>query len=977
MIRTFYNQNQTNMSNTNIAHTPSTGGLIGSTYGSGQLSMMTRGDKNLRDGSGCPSLMNLATYNGLTLRTDDRLHELELELEKINWDIIGLCEVRRKGEERLELNSGHIFYYRGTEKGGHNGVGFIVNRKYKNNILEFDSSSDRVARVVIQISKRYTFQITQIYAPTTSYTDEEIEDFYEEVSEMHQKGNSYVKVIMGDFNAGIGCKKDASETAVGNFGFGDRNDRGDRLVEFAEQEQLCILNSHFKKKPHRKWTWCHPTGYKSEKDYILTNRRHLFEDCTVLNRFNTGSDHRLVRAKIKFDKKIERTKLIRRKNVNINIDKLREKKDEFQEKIECVISSRPNCDQDINTMNIDMSKMVKEVALEVAGRKEKKCNKKVTEETRKLMDKRRTMRLEINDVNNNIEYRDLCKTIRKRLRDDIRKYNTDIVQKAIEDNTSLKQANKKLIIGKNEIFTLKKENGESTKNPNEIIKIVETFYNNLYGDSTKEQMIVINNQDSDVPSITTDEVWKVMRKMKNGKSPGEDGVSIDILKEAGNEFYNLMANLFNKCILMCDIPDDWKNALMILIHKKGDKKDIGNYRPISLLSVMYKIFTGILANRIEDVLERSQSKEQAGFRRNFSTLDHIQTVRELIERHIEFEMPLCLAFVDFEKAFDSVKTSAVIKSLEEGGVESTYINVLNTIYNSASATIEIHNQTAKINLEKGVRQGDTISPKLFIAVLEMVFKKLNWENKGILINNEYLNHLRFADDIVVMSNNTKELESMLKDLTDTCLEIGLKMNLSKTKIMYNAFIRKQDIKINNVLMEEVKSYIYLGQEITMDGDITSEINRRIRLAWSSFGKHSTVFKTLTYAAETWALTVRSIHRLQTTQRSMERSMLGFTRRDRKRNTWIRAKTKVMDVIERVKRLKWRWAGHVLRRTDRRWTTNILNWNPVKKRARGRPRLRWRDEIKKVAGEDWRKVAEDRFVWKNLEETFIQQWIDNG
>ncbi|KAI5732128.1 hypothetical protein M8J77_021962 [Diaphorina citri] len=121
-----------------------------------------------------------------------------------------------------------------------------------------------------------------------------------------------------------------------------------------------------------------------------------------------------------------------------------------------------------------------------------------------------------------------------------------------------------------------------------------------------------------------------------------------------------------------------------------------------------------------------------------------------------------------------------------------------------------------------------------------------------------------------------------------------------------------------------------------------------------------------------------MQRLQTTQRSMERSMLGITRRDRKRITWIRAKTKVMDVIERVKRLKWRWAGHVLRRTDGRWTTSILSWIPTnKKRGRGRPRLRWQDDIKKIAGNDWKKTAEDRFVWKNLEETFIQQWIDNG
>ncbi|KAI5743164.1 hypothetical protein M8J77_015214 [Diaphorina citri] len=693
---------------------------------------------------------------------------------------------------------------------------------------------------------------------------------------------------------------------------------------------------------------------------------------------------------------MERTKLIRRKNITINIENLKEKRVKFQEKIGHAIANKNISEGNVNTMNKNMSHMVKEVALEVAGKAERKCNKKISDETKALMDRRRTMRLKINDVVNNIVYRTLCKTIRKKLREDLRKYNTNIVQKAIEDNKSLKQAKKKLSIGKNQIFTLKKGNGETTNNPKEIIEIVELFYNNLYGDVNKE-LLTIDSTDSDVPPITENEVWKVIKKMKRGKSPGEDGVSIDILKEAGTEFYILMAELYNKCLRTCDIPEDWKNALMILIHKKGDKNDIANYRPISLLSVMYKIFTGVLVNRIDDDLERTQSKEQAGFRKSFSTLDHIQVVRELIERHVEYEMPLCLALVDFEKAFDSVKTSAVIKSLKEGGVESTYIKILNTIYQMSSATVEIQNRKAHIKIEKGVRQGDTISPKLFISVLEMVFKRLNWERKGIEINTEYLNHLRFADDIVVISSKADELEEMLKDLTNTCLEIGLKMNLSKTKVMYNEFTPKKHIQINNTRIEEVQSYIYLGQEITMDGKMANEINRRIRIAWGSFGKNSIVFKSnmpmclkrkvfnqcilpaLTYGAETWTLTVRSMQRLQTTQRSMERSMLGITRRDRKRITWIRAKTKVMDVIERVKRLKWRWAGHVLRRTDGRWTTSILSsWIPTnKKRGRGRPRLRWQDDIKKIAGNDWKKTAEDRFVWKNLEETFIQQWIDNG
>ena len=107
-------------------------------------------------------------------------------------------------------------------------------------------------------------------------------------------------------------------------------------------------------------------------------------------------------------------------------------------------------------------------------------------------------------------------------------------------------------------------------------------------------------------------------------------------------------------------------------------------------------------------------------------------------------------------------------------------------------------------------------------------------------------------------------------------------------------------------------------------------------------------------------------------------MLGITRRDRKRKEWIRVQTKVCNVIIRAKKLKWHWAGHVARRTDHRWTKEILDWIPRDiKRPRRRPPGRWQDEIRKHAGATWMRDAADRLLWKNLGEAFIQQWIEKG
>ena len=86
-----------------------------------------------------------------------------------------------------------------------------------------------------------------------------------------------------------------------------------------------------------------------------------------------------------------------------------------------------------------------------------------------------------------------------------------------------------------------------------------------------------------------------------------------------------------------------------------------------------------------------------------------------------------------------------------------------------------------------------------------------------------------------------------------------------------------------------------------------------------------VLPVLTYGCETWNLSVKMMQKLRVAQKGMERCMLGISKRDRKRNTIIRAQTKVSDIIVRVKKLNWDWAGHIARRQDGRWTKEILNW----------------------------------------------------
>ncbi|CAH2267521.1 jg22609 [Pararge aegeria aegeria] len=121
-----------------------------------------------------------------------------------------------------------------------------------------------------------------------------------------------------------------------------------------------------------------------------------------------------------------------------------------------------------------------------------------------------------------------------------------------------------------------------------------------------------------------------------------------------------------------------------------------------------------------------------------------------------------------------------------------------------------------------------------------------------------------------------------------------------------------------------------------------------------------------------------IRRLRITQRAMERAMLGVSLRDQIRNEEIRRRTRVTDIVQRVAKLKWKWAGHIARRTDGRWGSKVLEWRPrTGKRSVGRPQTRWTDDIKRVAGSRWKQAAQDRGFWNSLQKTYVQQWTTIG
>ncbi|KIH60572.1 reverse transcriptase [Ancylostoma duodenale] len=324
--------------------------------------------------------------------------------------------------------------------------------------------------------------------------------------------------------------------------------------------------------------------------------------------------------------------------------------------------------------------------------------------------------------------------------------------------------------------------------------IVQEFYTDLFRSSTL--VLRCSKPPIEDPSpILESEVAQAIKNMKKETAPGSDNIPADLLRAGNAALYSVLAKHFNNYLENGMIPDQWKKSKTILLFKKGQRGDIANYRPISLLSVVYKTFTKILLNRMRRILDDYQPVEQTGFRKNFSCVDNIQAITRLIERSHEYHLPLVLIFVNYKKAFDSVETNAVLNALTHAGIPSVYIHLLEQCFSNTSTTIQLFDRKLEVPIERGVRQGDTISPKLFTTALQYAMSQLDWEDKGYLIDGKKISNLRFPDDIVLVANNTAEMETMVNELIVAGLKIGLEMNMSKTQLMVNQWCDAGEVNL--------------------------------------------------------------------------------------------------------------------------------------------------------------------------------------
>lgn len=319
------------------------------------------------------------------------------------------------------------------------------------------------------------------------------------------------------------------------------------------------------------------------------------------------------------------------------------------------------------------------------------------------------------DATKEMEFRSLRKKANQMIQKDVKNFELQQLEEAIESRSSWKYAKNGFFKGKHWVPKLRDSNGILQTDRPKILEVAASFYEDLYSSRMTnediEKLTPILNDFQDVEEISKDELECAMLMLKNGKNRGDDGIPSELFKVCDDETIELIRKLFNEIIKEANIPKQWLESKIILIHKKGDRAKIKNYRPITKTSHFYKLFAKVILNRITKNLDDHQPPTQAGFRSGYSTTDHIFVVEQMIEKCNEFNQPLYLAFVDYNKAFDSIEQPYLWTA--EHDIKDKYIRLLKEIYEGSTAKIEMEMMSRPFKISRGIKQGCCISPKEF------------------------------------------------------------------------------------------------------------------------------------------------------------------------------------------------------------------------------------------------------------------------
>ena len=341
-------------------------------------------------------------------------------------------------------------------------------------------------------------------------------------------------------------------------------------------------------------------------------------------------------------------------------------------------------------------------------------------------------------------------------------------------------------------------NGQIVSDPKLILDCGKTFYKNLYTERSDNtnfnidcymqniQGPKIDNETKAMceKDITEEECENAIKDLPSNKTPGPDGIPIDLYKKIWKEIKVPLMNSFKLSKQQNILPEDQRGGVINMIPKDGkDIRELKNWRPITLLNADYKILTKIFANRMKVALKEIINPDQIGYMKNRFCGENTRLIADIIEYSIIYKKTGILLLIDFEKAFDTISWKFLYKVLKKFNFGPSFIEWINIFYKRIfSCVLNNGYASENFNITRGIRQGDPISALLFLPVAEILALLIrnNVNIKGYVIQDMELKLCQLADDTTLFIQDNNSLREVLKIFEEFYRYAGLKLNKTKT-----------------------------------------------------------------------------------------------------------------------------------------------------------------------------------------------------